>query len=247
MMMTMKHLNSGSLYDYRACKTQEQCPSYQPHCCAGRCVCDISCNHESSEDCLDHGACDDPADFPGICAGRPTANTIVSLWGGTQELHWTSPWHEKSNRIEITRLNRIQDALNWNINVWNSANGCPADFPYTSPYWTDWCFNSGCLNFDPSLEHACPMEMDNPCDSWCSLDSAAVGCGILCQVPEPVCSATFPMPEDEWKTIVVRYQANLQSLSIHKIPADIPYVGDGPIPDSLYLTFVKTGCCDPKL
>ena len=173
LLMTMKHVNAGSPSDYQLCSDPSMCPGERPHCCAGRCVCDSSCHVENSADCLDNGACDDPADIPGTCAGV-TANTIVSFSESAEPIN--------TNQIEITRPNRMQNSQDWTVNVWNQQ--------------------------------------------------------------EAICSATFPMPEDEWKTLVVRYQTITQSLSVHKIPANIPYAGDGPIPDAVVLTFLATGCCN---
>jgi len=41
----------------------------QPHCCAGRCVCDHGCSYELSTACTVGRFCDDPTDIPSSCAG----------------------------------------------------------------------------------------------------------------------------------------------------------------------------------
>ena len=57
---------------HQSCTDQSQCPGEQPHCCAGRCVCDDQCNVENSVSCTANGLCDDPNDVPGTCAGGST-------------------------------------------------------------------------------------------------------------------------------------------------------------------------------
>ena len=68
----------SSMYEYcttplhQSCTDQSQCPGEQPHCCAGRCVCDDQCNVDNSVSCTANGLCDDPNDVPGTCAGGST-------------------------------------------------------------------------------------------------------------------------------------------------------------------------------
>ena len=65
------------------------------------------------------------------------------------------------------------------------ANGCPADFPYMSPFAdsSNHCYNDLCAGFDSSLENPCAQSVGNPCDSFCSHDPDDVtssGCGTVC-------------------------------------------------------------------
>lgn len=63
-------------------------------------------------------------------------------------------------------------------------NGCPADFPYISPFadYSNYCYNDLCTGFDLSLANPCAQPVGNPCDSWCSHDPYDVtsGCGTVC-------------------------------------------------------------------
>jgi hypothetical protein len=65
--------NVGALH--QSCAAMSECPTEQPHCCAGRCVCDDLCSVENSVSCTANGLCDDPNDIPSFCAGG-------GAWGG---------------------------------------------------------------------------------------------------------------------------------------------------------------------
>ena len=52
-----------------ACSSASDCQVAQPHCCAGRCVCDRGCSVEDTADCTERGLCDDTNDIPRVCSG----------------------------------------------------------------------------------------------------------------------------------------------------------------------------------
>jgi len=62
---------------YQGCTHYSSCPSAQPHCCSGRCVCDDSCSVQGSAACVDWGECDDTGDIPQTCAGASRHISVV--------------------------------------------------------------------------------------------------------------------------------------------------------------------------
>ena len=62
-----------------ACSSASDCQVAQPHCCAGRCVCDEGCSVENTADCTERGLCDDTNDIPRVCSGGDQDSVTPSL------------------------------------------------------------------------------------------------------------------------------------------------------------------------
>ena len=66
-----------------SCSSPSECLVAQPHCCAGRCVCDRGCSVEDTADCTERGLCDDPNDVPRFCSGGDQGTGSASTNGST--------------------------------------------------------------------------------------------------------------------------------------------------------------------
>ena len=96
-------------HSYRHCTSELDCGTAQPHCCAGRCVCDDGCSNELSTACTVGRFCDDPADIPSVCAGGQTLGASFDRHG---VLIAGNATQKKANRITVVE-GTTESVIHW--------------------------------------------------------------------------------------------------------------------------------------